>query len=357
MAESKELFERTEKIFGKGWTPEVDTMDTFVCSSFYSFRYLAEGNQKEFVPKDIEKKWMPVDMYIGGAEHACMHLIYTRFVGMALKDFGHVSCGEQYQRLVHQGVITNKGAKMSKSKDNVVSPDEFIERYGSDVFRMYLMFMGPYTEGGDWSDTGIKGTARFARRVYDFFTNPNIRHAEEPAVATAKAGVSKHLSTLLHKTVKKVSEDIEKLHFNTALSALMIFLNEAEKVGSVTKETAITFTKLLAPLAPHLAEELWETLHTLSSSPSTSSGQARVEKFVIDAKWPSYDEAQLVSETFTLVVQVNGKVRANIEVSTDISEADAIKEAHAHENVQKFMEGKKVKKEVYVSGKLVNLVM
>jgi leucyl-tRNA synthetase/REP element-mobilizing transposase RayT len=348
IAQSKELKERTEKIFGKKWTPEVDTMDTFVCSSFYSYMYLGADHSsgkykqrdlREGSPVDpkIEKKWMPVQMYIGGAEHACMHLIYSRFVGMALKDFGHVRTDEQYQKLVHQGVITNQGAKMSKSKGNVVSPDGFIEKYGSDVFRMYLMFMGPFTEGGDWSDTGIKGTARFANRIHAFFTSPS-------AIRDSQSGEEDpKIATLLHKTIKKVGEDIERLHFNTALSALMIFLNEAEKAGSVTKETAITIVQLLAPLAPHLSEELWEAL-----------GQ---KGFVIEADWPSYDESKLVEDTFTLVVQVNGKVRANIEVSADISEVDAIAQAKENENVQKFLEGKAPKKEIYISGKLVSFVI
>lgn len=345
IAQSKELKERTEKIFGKGWTPEVDTMDTFVCSSFYSYRYLAEGNPKEFVPKAIEKKWMPVQMYIGGAEHACMHLIYARFVGMALKDFGFVEHAEQYQKLVHQGVITNQGAKMSKSKGNVVSPDSFIERYGSDVFRMYLMFMGPFTEGGDWSDTGIKGIDRFVNRVHAFFTNPQNLQTSKPS----------NLTPILHKTIKKVTEDIESLHFNTAISALMVLLNEAEKVGSMSKEAALTFVQLLAPMAPHLAEELWEHLHGFSSSESAGSG--RIEKFVIESSWPTYDEGSIVENTFTLVVQVNGKVRADLTVPTGISKEEAIAKAKEQENVKKYLEGKTVKKEVYVEGKLVSLVV
>ena len=337
MAESRELKERTEKIFGKGWTPEVDTMDTFVCSSFYSYRYLAEGNQEEFVPKPIEKKWMPVQMYIGGAEHACMHLIYARFVGMALKDFGFVSHGEQYQQLIHQGVITNKGAKMSKSKGNVVSPDSFIERYGSDVFRMYLMFMGPFTEGGDWSDSGIKGIDRFVNRVHEFFTSE--ANVKNPSPSPNPSPIT----SLLHKTIKKVTEDIESLHLNTAISALMMFLNAVEKEGSLSSDAAIIFVKLLAPLAPHLAEELWEHV-----------GQ---KGFVIESSWPTYDPKKIISESFTLVVQVNGKLRANIEVPTDISKEEAIAKAKEQENVKKYLEGKSPKKEVYVEGKLVSLVV
>ncbi len=329
LTESKEFKERTEKIFGKGWTPEYDTMDTFVCSSFYYLRYLAEGNEKELAPKDIEKKWMPVDMYIGGPEHACMHLIYARFVMMALKDFGYVSHSEPFQRLVHQGLITHNGAKMSKSKGNVVSPDEFVNKHGSDVFRMYLMFMGPFTDGGDWSDSGIKGVDRFVQRVWKTFGEGEKAKADE-------------LQAALHKTIKRVSESMDILHFNTAISALMEFLNEAEG-KPVSAETAKTVARLLSPIAPHLAEELWETL----------GGKG----FVIDAEWPTFDPKLLKTATVTLAVQVNGKVRGQIEVASDAAEKDVVAAAKADSNVQKHLDGKAPKKEIYVKGRLVSLVV
>jgi leucyl-tRNA synthetase len=333
LTESKEFIERTEKIFGKGWRPEFDTMDTFVCSSFYYLRYLAEGDQKKFVPADIEKNWMPVDMYIGGPEHACMHLIYARFVMMALKDFGFVSHEEPFQKLVHQGLITNKGAKMSKSKGNVVSPDSFVERHGSDVFRMYLMFMGPFTDGGDWSDTGIKGTDRFVQRVWRVFGE---------GVEGDKGVDDKEVIVALHQAIKKVTESMNKMHFNTAISALMEFLNDVEG-KSFSNETAKTFTQLLAPLAPHLSEELWEKL----------GGKG----FVIDQTWPTFDPALLVTDTMTIVVQVNGKVRGQLEMPSDASEKDILAAAKKEEKVQKFLEGKTPKKEIYIKGKLVSLVI
>ena len=337
LAASKELKERTEKIFGKGWTPEVDTMDTFVCSSYYSYMYLNSSNKKSLVDKKLEKKWFPVDCYIGGSEHACMHLIYARFVTMALKDFGFVNHEEPYQRLVHQGVITNQGTKMSKSKGNVVSPDSFVEKYGSDVFRMYLMFMGPFTDGGDWNDSGIKGIDRFAKRVHSFF----LCHAEEPR-ACREASRSMGATTLLHKTIKKVTNDMNKMQFNTAISSLMVLLNEFEKNGA-SKEAATAFVKLLSPLAPHLAEELWEMLGK--------------KGFACEAAWPTYDESLLVSDSFTLVVQINGKVRANIEVSSDVSEEEAIEKATADPNVQKFLGESTVKKAIYIQGKIVSFVV
>lgn len=334
LAQSTELKERTEKIFGKGWTPEVDTMDTFVCSSFYYLRYLADGDEKKIVDADIEKKWMPVDMYIGGAEHATMHLIYARFVMKALKDFGFVSHDEPFQRLVHQGVITNQGAKMSKSKGNVVSPDSFVDSYGSDVFRMYLMFMGPFTEGGDWSDTGIKGIERFYKRLVRAeteFVNKKLDQEDSQVLAA------------LHRTVKKVTEDIQKLQFNTALSSIMEFLGVVESKEQMTKESGETIVKLLGPLAPHLADELWQHLGN--------------KGFVMDQKWPEWDEKLTVSNTMVIAIQVNGKVRGDIEVASTATEQEILKLAKENENAKKFMEGKELKKEIYVKGKLVSLVV
>jgi leucyl-tRNA synthetase len=334
LAQSKELKERTEKIFGAGWKPEVDTMDTFVCSSFYQFRYLAEGSSTEFVPKEIAKKWMPVDMYIGGPEHACMHLIYSRFVTMALKDFGLIDTEEPFKRLIHQGLITNGGAKMSKSKGNVVSPDAFIDKYGSDTFRMYLMFMGPFTDGGDWNDTGINGTDRFVKRVWKLLTEFQF---------SPNGSQEKDVTTKLHAVTKKVTEDIERLQFNTCISSLMELLNVLEKAEKIDVDTAKTFIKLLAPLAPHLSEELWE--------------KHEGDGFVIDAEWPTYDAALLVSDTLTIAVQVNGKLRGTISVDASASKEDIINQAKADLNVSKFLEGSDIKKEIYVPGKLVSLVI
>jgi len=331
LTESKEFIERTEKLFGKGWTPEFDTMDTFVCSSYYYLRYLAEGDDKHLIDPTIEKRWMPVSMYIGGPEHACMHLIYARFVQMTLKDFGFVSHEEPFKKLVHQGLITNKGAKMSKSKGNVVSPDSFVERHGSDAFRMYLMFMGPFTEGGDWSDTGIKGIDRFVKRIHAMFTANVNKKVDQPAVMAA-----------LHRTIKKVTENIEGLRFNTAISALMELLNLLEEEGGVSSETAKVFTLLLAPLAPHLSEELWQSLGG--------------KDFVIRQKWPAFDPALIKTSSFVIAVQVNGKVRGEIEVDAGASKEEVLQKAKAHSNVAKFLTGG-VKKEIYVAGKLVSLVV
>lgn len=331
---SAEFKERTERIFGKGWTPEYDTMDTFVCSSFYYLRYLAEGDTSRLVDPEVAKQWLPVSMYIGGPEHACMHLIYARFVMMALKDAGIVEHGEPFRRLVHQGLITNQGAKMSKSKGNVVSPDSFVERHGADVFRMYLMFMGPYTDGGDWSDSGIKGIDRFVQRVW------RLMGAE---VALTDAADSKDVTFALHRAVKQVTESLEGLRFNTAISALMELLNALEAQPTISRNVAHIFTLLLAPLAPHLADELWH-LH---------GG----EGFVVQQVWPTYDEAFLVLDTITLAVQVNGKVRGEVQLSPSASEADALAAAQANDNVAKHLADKTLRKVVYVPGKLLSLVV
>ncbi len=336
--DSKEFRERTENIFGKGWVPEFDTMDTFVCSSFYYLRYLMEGNPDTFIDSTLEKKWMPVDIYIGGPEHATMHLIYARFVMMALKDFGFVSHEEPFQCLVHQGLITNQGAKMSKSKGNVVSPDTFVDWHGSDVFRMYLMFMGPFTDGGDWSDTGIKGVARFVQRAWKILTEKSKADAVDDA----------EVITTLHKTIKAVTDGLEKMHFNTAIAALMECMNVFDKRDAINLETAKTIAKLLSPLAPHLAEELWLTL--------CHAEDARSMGFVIDQTWPTFDTSKLASSTMTIAVQVNGKLRGDVEVSSGASKEEILAAAKEIENVKKYLEGA-IKKEIYVPGKLVSFVV
>lgn len=308
---------------------EADTMDTFVCSSWYFLRYLSAHNNKAAFDKKVTDKWMPVDMYIGGSEHACMHLLYARFIYKVLRDLGYVKSDEPFLRLIHQGTITKDGAKMSKSKGNVVSPDEFVEKYGSDVFRMYLMFMGPLTQGGDWSDQGIAGISRFTDKVYKLIYEDK------------KPQDYDKMKRLLHKTIKKVTEDIEKFHFNTAISALMEFTNEALKNG-VDPTSKKVLIRLIAPMAPHLAEELFEKMGC--------------QKSVFYEKWPSYDKKLAKESTINLAIQVNGKLRGTIEVSVSISKEKAIAKAKEVDNVKKHLEGKKIIKEIYVPGRLVSLV-
>ena len=311
-------------------TREVDTMDTFVDSSWYFLRYpSANLADKPFDPA-LTKKWLPVDMYIGGPEHACMHLLYARFINMVLHDLGFIDFEEPFKRLIHQGMITKDGAKMSKSKGNVVSPDTLVEKYGSDVFRMYLMFMGPFSDGGDWNDQGITGIARFVERLY------MLAHSKDVVADQSE------LNRMLHRTIKKVTEEIEKFHFNTTIAALMEFVNFGYKNG-LDQESRRVLILLVAPLAPHLAEELWEKLGG--------------EFTVFEQDWPKYDECMLADSCLNLPVQVNGKLRAQITVPTDSVKEKIIELARANENVIKHLEGKKLIKEIYVPGRMVSFVV
>lgn len=311
---------------------EVDTMDTFVDSSWYFLRYPSAKNERVPFDGEITKKWLPVDMYIGGPEHACMHLLYARFINMVLHDLGFIDFKEPFKRLIHQGMITKDGAKMSKSKGNVVSPDAFVNKYGSDVFRMYLMFMGPFTDGGDWNDKGITGIMRFVERFFQLVTAKAVTDADNYD-STKRA---------LHKVIKKVTGDIEMFHFNTAIAALMEFLNSAVKTG-LTPEDKVDVVRLIAPLAPHLAEELWESIDG--------------EYSVFDAGWPEFEEKMLKEDTIRLIIQVNGKLRGQLDAEKTQSKEDIISQAKEIENVKRFMEGKELIKEIYVPGKLVSFVV
>lgn len=307
---------------------EVDTMDTFICSSWYYLRYLSAKDKKQAFDMKMIKKWMPVDMYIGGPEHACMHLLYARFIHKVLMND---TKAEPFKKLVHQGLITKNGAKMSKSKGNAVSPDEFVEKYGSDVFRMYLMFMGPFTDGGDWSDKGITGLARFVERFWTML------EAKGTKVLDAKA-----MKISVHKLIKKITEDIEKFHFNTAVASLMEFTNFGLKNG-LDKASKKIAAQVIAPLAPHLAEECWAKLGGKFS--------------VFDSKWPKFDAKFTVDDTVKIGVQVNGKVRGEIEINKDSTQEEAIKLARANENVLKYLTQGQVVKEIYVPGRIVGFVV
>ncbi len=305
---------------------EVDTMDTFVCSSWYFLRYPDAFNKDAAWDKKKIDSWMPVDMYIGGPEHACMHLLYARFIHKAMHDLGHVDSEEPFKRLVHQGMITKDGAKMSKSKGNVVSPDEFVEKFGSDVFRMYLMFMGPYTEGGDWNDRGIMGVARFVDRLWKLMQMDG----------------GEDMDKTVHGTVAKVGDAIESMSFNIAIAALMEMTNEGLKKG-LNAEQKSMIARVLAPLAPHLAEEIWESLGNSES--------------IFLSDWPEYQATLLVEDTATFAVQVNGKLRATIDLPADVSKEDALATARANENVARYLSEGEVKKEIFVPGKIIGFVV
>jgi leucyl-tRNA synthetase len=319
---------------------ETDTMDTFVCSSWYYLRYCSPHDAAAAFDDEKVKLWCPVDFYTGGAEHAVMHLLYVRFFAKAIRDMGLIDFGEPFLKLFNQGIIICDHRKMSKSRGNVVNPDDYVKELGADVVRTYLMFIGPWDQGGEWDDSGISGIYRWMNRVWKL--------AVDDYKATGKS--DDELMRMTHQTIKKVTEDIERLHFNTMVAALMEFTNYLGKVretGSVSKDawdSAInTLLLLLAPTAPHLAEELWEK---------------KGKKYSIHHRdWPRWDEKLVASDEFTLVVQVNGKLRGRLTAPVTVTEDEAKKMAVELDKVKPFVEGKQVVKVIYVPGKLVNIVV
>lgn len=337
IATSKELRERVEREFGKGWTPEFDTMDTFVDSSWYFNRYTDPKNDKEFANKEKLKNWMPVTRYSGGAEHTNMHLLYSRFFHKALFDLGLVNESEPFVERMNRGLILGPdGAKMSKSKGNVVDPDEQVERVGSDTVKMYLAFIGPYNEAGQypWDLGGVVGIRRFLEKVWKLSLKVKKGASSES---------EEKIESLLHKTLKKITEDIENYKFNTAISALMIFTSNLEKAEEIPTEIFEEFIKILAPFAPHMTEEIW---HNLGHETSIHL-----------EKWPEFDESKIKEENIVIVVQINGKTRTQFEASIGISEDEVKNKATSMPEVQKWLSGGEIKKVIYVANKIVNFVL
>jgi leucyl-tRNA synthetase len=322
-------------ICGEPARRETDVNDNFLDSAWYFLRYPSTNDDTQPWDPVLTRKWLPVDMYIGGAEHSVLHLMYVRFITMALHDLGHLHFAEPSKRFRAHGTITKDGAKIAKSRGNVINPDDFITRYGADVFRIYLMFMGPYETGGDFSDRGIGGVVRFLDRVWQLVTTRRQHAARKEPQGEARRA--------LHQTIKRVTEDIATLKYNTAVAALMEYLNTLEAQRESTRAELQTLLMLLAPFAPHLAEELWERMGKAFS--------------VHTAPWPSYDPEALRTEIMMLIVQVNGRVRDRIEVSYDASEEEIRREALASEKVQRFVGEQSVQRVVYVPGRLVNVVI
>jgi leucyl-tRNA synthetase len=319
-------------------TRETNTMPQWAGSCWYFLRYIDPHNDQAFVAKEKEKYWMPVDLYIGGAEHAVLHLLYSRFWHKVLFDLGHVSTPEPFMKLVNQGMILGEdNQKMSKSRggSNVITPDDVVRDYGADALRMYEMFMGPLEATKPWNTQGLEGVYRFLGRVWRLYCNEDgtlILDDSEPSAALLKA---------LHQTIKKVGEDTDTLAFNTAISQMMIFVNEVTAQEKRPRKLLEPFVLALAPYAPHLAEELWEKLghkQTLAYEP-----------------WPAFDEALLKEDTVTIILQVNGKLRDRLDVPAQISREDLEKIALANERVQEHLAGKQIKKIIVVPGKLVNI--
>ena len=333
---------------------ETDTMPNWAGSSWYFLRYCDPHNDATLADPEKLKYWMPVDLYNGGMEHTTLHLLYSRFWYKFLWDLGIVpeECGsEPYaKRRSHGLILAEGGEKMSKSKGNVVNPDDVVKAYGADVFRMYEMFMGPFDQPVPWDTNGIEGVKRFLDRVWDVFVGA---HGDAPATNVRVTGANNHsplpeLETVYHQTVKKLTEGIEQMHFNTCVSQLMILSNAFADASGVPADMRKGFIQLLAPFAPHLAEELWEKTRG-GGAPSFDGAS------VHRSGWPQYDRFKLQASSFTLVVQVNGKVRAKVEVDSDIAEAAA--KAKAIEAAGKWLEGKKPKQVMYVAGKLVSIVV
>ncbi|OHA64547.1 MAG: leucine--tRNA ligase [Candidatus Wildermuthbacteria bacterium RIFCSPHIGHO2_01_FULL_49_22b] len=319
---------------------ETDVSDTFLDSAWYFLRYpCTEYANKPFDKKRI-KKWLPVSMYIGGHEHAVLHLLYTRFITMALEDMGYIEFGEPFKKFRAHGLITKEGTKMSKSRGNVVNPDEYFVKYGADTVRTYLMFLGPMAEGGDWPDKGIVGVYRFFNRLWTLVAKPSL--------ATAKLGLASELASelvnevLRHKTIKKVTEDLENLRYNTAIAALMEYFNALQRSDKATREQINTLLILLSPFAPHLTEELWGKLGNKGS--------------IHNQPWPKYNPRILKEEQLRLVVQVNGRVREVLSVARGISEKEAVALALQQEKIKKWFPSGKPKNVVFIKGRLLNLV-
>ncbi|MEO7521602.1 MAG: leucine--tRNA ligase, partial [Gemmatimonas sp.] len=316
---------------GKAARRETDVSDTFLDSAWYFLRYPSASRSD--VPFDAARidRWLPVDSYIGGNEHAVLHLLYARFVTMVLHDGGHIPFEEPFTRFRAHGMIIREGAKMSKSKGNVINPDSYMEQWGADAFRMYLMFLGPYEEGGDFQDKGIVGVRRFLDRLW-----ASVRDSRSAGIADAD------VLRKLHRTIKKVGEDTARLGYNTAIAAMMEYMNTMRRGDRVAHhDEVLPLVQLIAPFAPHLAEECWATLGHEGS--------------VFDAGWPEFDAALLVDESYELVVQVNGKLRGKVLVPMDATQDGAVAAAMTDGAISKFVVGD-VKKVVFVPKRLLNVV-
>ncbi len=315
---------------------ETDVSDTFLDSAWYFLRYPSANNAGAAFDPEITKKWLPVNMYIGGEEHAVLHLLYARFVTMALHDKGLIGFEEPFATFRKHGLLIKEGSKMSKSRGNVVIPDQYLEQWGADTFRTYLMFLGPYQEGGDFRDLGLQGPYGFLNRLHDTVV---------PASELGDAEPSGAIEQKLHATIRKVTEDIGALRYNTAIAAMMEYLNAVREGGRAANRAEVEpLVMLVAPFAPHLAEELWQELGHATSLFEKPS-------------WPAFDPVKATSDAIELVVQVNGKVRARLAVARGTTEADALDAARSDENVVRYIADKATRKVIFVQDRLLNIVV
>ena len=317
---------------GKDAKRESDTMDTFVDSSWYFLRYTDPKNKEVMADSDKVDYWCPVDLYVGGAEHAVMHLLYARFITRALNDLGYLDFAEPFETLRNQGMILGPdGDKMSKSKGNVINPDDIVSEYGADAIRMYEMFMGPFDAAKPWNTEGLVGVRRFLDKAWSM--KEKLGDVKNP-----------DMESMLHKTIKQVTEDLEVFKFNTAIAQMMECVNLMKKMELVSREAYGTFVRLLAPFAPHLSEELWSEVLGRAGS-------------VFEQDWPAFDKEKAKDDMIEVAVQVDGKLRGTIEVSPDLGKEAVLERAKAHENVQKYLDGEEIEREIFVPGRLVNFVV
>ena len=314
---------------------ETDVSDTFLDSAWYHLRYPSTESHDRPFDAARTKKWLPVSSYIGGNEHAVLHLLYARFICMVLFDLKLLHFDTPYPKFRAHGLIVKDGAKMSKSRGNVVVPDAYIQQWGADTFRMYLMFLGPFQEGGDFRDEGIVGIRRFLDRVWTLVheTAGNGGEGAAPAAVEQK----------LHRTIRKVTSDTEALQYNTAIAAMMEYVNEIREQGAGSRELFTPLIIMLAPYAPHIAEELWEVL--------------RGKGTVFEQRWPAYDARLASAGDVEIAVQVNGKLRSRLTVPRGMAEKDVIARVLADEAIKKFVDGSPLKKVIFVQDRLVNLVV
>ena len=315
---------------------ETDVSDTFLDSSWYFLRYPSTDNHECPFDPDITRHWLPVDSYIGGNEHAVLHLLYARFITMALKDLGHLDFEEPFMRFRAHGLIIREGSKMSKSRGNVVIPDPIIERYGADTFRLYLMFLGPFEVGGDYRDQGIQGPFGFIKRLWETVV-PTTQLRDDPP--------DPEVERKLHKTIKQVTSQISDLQLNTAVAAMMEYLNAVRAGGrTATRSEVEPLVVMIAPFCPHLSEELWERL-------------GHDESIFEGAHWPSFDPEKTIDHTITLAIQVNGKVRGTIEIAAGTPEQEAVSRAREEPNVTRYLKTAELRRVIYVQDRLLNLVV
>jgi leucyl-tRNA synthetase len=314
---------------------ETDVSDNFLDSAWYFLRYPSTQFDDQPFDAALTAKWLPVDMYIGGREHSVLHLMYTRFITMALHDLGYLPFDEPFKHFRAHGIITKDGAKISKSRGNIINPDEYIATWGADTVRTYLMFMGPYTHGGDFSDRGISGVRRFLNRIWNLV----MKHAGRLNMRAAPEAYRRKL----HQTIKSVTEDIRELGYNTAIASLMVYLSSIQQRSELYVEEVEGLLLLLAPFAPHITEELWERI----GRPYSVHQQA----------WPIADPALLVREMETIAIQVNGRPRGTVELPTGAAQDEAVEAARQVETIQRYMNGSSIQRVVYVPGRIINLVI